>query len=397
MLALLAFAALVKTPVVEVPDRSADRVTLQAVFKLPKTDALNRAALDVLSQVVVDDNDAYSKPQMQALCAPGGEPRCYVLPDTISISLAVLPADEGLGLRILAGMLSSPRFNLDTINSYLISEPARHHADWAMALDGSTRAWDRLRMEDVTNLFRTVFRPDNMVLGVGGPLARGLAETEWARVSASWRRQPAKPLRSSEPFKDFAQPYRSHILELRGPEWDAHEPLGARLLALVALGGGKGSALFQVIREQLALSYRQEAALWPTRDGFVGRILVQTSPKPAAEEQEELRMIRAALLDAVSKWTEEDLARAKGYAWAMVDQGVPNGILYLRPTGPLGPTLEHRTFLAAYMRSKTDLPWDRGALAAEIGAVDLGTLKKVSTELLSAAMPLLHPAQPEKE
>ena len=387
------FAAKSATHVIEVPEPGAGYVSIAAVLKLPQLDPLGRASADVLSQIVTDDNDKYTKFNMRDLCIPGGQPKCYAMADHMTIELSVLPADTAAGMRMLAAMVSSASMQIDVMNSYLLSEPYRHKAVWSLALDNQDRAWDRLRATDISNFYHRVFRPDNITIAVGGDVREGQAQADWNDASQDWRRQFAPPLRQSIPFKDFPQIYPSHVLELRGPEvMPDDKTLPAKLLALIALGSGKYSPLFRDVREQKALSYRQEGVFWPTTDGFVPRLLIEIKPLSADAETKELSDIRKDLLDDIDKWDATTLQRAQGYGSALAQTGADFSPLYFRPTAPLGVSVEDQTLLAAYWQMKTGSRWDGDLWATEFKAVDLPTLKAEATNMVKVAFPVIHPS-----
>ena len=391
LLALSLAAYAPTTHVIEVPESGAGFVSIAAVVKLPPLDPLGKASADVLAQIVTNDNDKYSKLEMRDLCIPGGQPKCYAMADHMAIELSVLPADTGAGMRMLAAMVSSARMQIDVMNSYLLSEPYRHKSVWLLALDSEDRAWDRLRANDISNLYHRVFRPDNITIAAGGDLREGQAQAAWDDAARDWQKQFAPPLRQSVPFKDYPQIYNSHVLELRGPEvMPEDKTLPAKLLALIALGSGKSTPLFTDIREQKALSYRQEAVLWPTLDGFVPRLLLQIRPLAPDVETKELGDIRASLLSDIDAWNADTLDRAQGYAGALATNGADFSPLYFRPSSPLGMSVEDHTLLAAYWSMKTGSPWNGDYWAQAFKTVDLPTLKAEATNMVKVAFPVIH-------
>lgn len=392
MIAALAWVALVGPQILELPDPSADRVTIQAVLKLPPLEPLARAEADVLARIVTGDNESYSKDEMRDLCLPGGEPKGTAMPDHIAVRLSVLPADTAAGMRMLAAISRSARLEVNGMNGVLLKEPYRHRSVWSQALDGEDRAWDRLRATDIVNLYKLVFRPDNLTIAVGGALKPGVAQVAWNEATSDWRRARTVPPRAAIPFKSYPELFPSHVLELRGPEWSPSDPtFPPKLLALVALGSGKAATLFRVIREDKALSYRQESVLWPTATGLVPRLLVQIKPLPTEAENKQLADIRAALLEDIDHWNDATLQRAKGFAAAIATRGMDLSPLYLRSPSALGSSIEDRTFLSAYWTFKTGAPWNGETMAEALKAVDLPTLKAEAMAIVKPAIPILHP------
>jgi hypothetical protein len=173
-------------------------------------------------------------------------------------------------------------------------------------------------------------------------------------------------------------------LELTCPEHPLEAPeFPAVLLATTALGVGKGSAIFQVAREQMGLSYRQDAFLWPSSKGLQTRLIVTLIPRN--DESSLPQKLRDGLLKQIDGWSEQDLARAKSmYTAAMVD-GLAGGPIWLRAEAPIGPSVYDRTLLAGYWTMKSGASFDGDKLSQSLGAVGLDVLKATAKALLTGA------------
>ena len=95
--------------------------------------------------------------------------------------------------------------------------------------------------------------------------------------------------------------------------------------------------------------------------------------------------IRSELLEDVKAWTVDDLNRALGMANAVLDRNVPFSPLYVLGDGPVGSTLEDRTFLAGYWQSKTGKAWNPMELLESMSHVTLDDLKEHATSILNSA------------
>lgn len=182
------------------------------------------------------------------------------------------------------------------------------------------------------------------------------------------------------------------MIELRGKEILGNDPsMSTQLLAVVALGSGKGSAMFETLREAQGWSYRQEAVFWPTEKGFVPRLIMASGDKTPPAEL--VKAMKQQLLDAVNAWTDANLDRARGMAEGILTRGLQMSPLYFNPGWPIEDNLHDRTFLAGYWRMKTGRAWDPKKMVGEMTLVDLAELKEAALGMLTVAIPHVIPAR----
>jgi hypothetical protein len=158
--------------------------------------------------------------------------------------------------------------------------------------------------------------------------------------------------------------------------------LAIKLLAVYALGVGKGSAVFRVLREREGWSYRQEAFLWPTPKGFRTRLLMATD----LPNDDWPKAMRAALRADVEGWTDADLKRATGLAKAQMVRGIGPDPFYLTPKGPAGETPAGQAFETAYWHGKAGRALDEARLASQFELVRLDELKETALDMLDRAI-----------
>jgi hypothetical protein len=145
------------------------------------------------------------------------------------------------------------------------------------------------------------------------------------------------------------------------------------------LGQGKSSVLFRVAREELGLSYRQEAFLWPTAGGWQPRVyLTSADPLPIAK----LEQLKERMLAEVSTWNESDLQHAKQMLVASITgEGVWSPWM-IGPSGGAFNTPEDRTILEAFCRAY-DSKFDANAMVALVNAADLDAVQSAAKAWLS--------------
>jgi hypothetical protein len=158
--------------------------------------------------------------------------------------------------------------------------------------------------------------------------------------------------------------------------------LTTKLLALTALGTGKGAALWRVAREKLGLSYRQEAVLNPTPKGFQPRLLIAHAGAEGLEEK--AQTLKTALQEDIKSWTEDDKRRAIGMAESYLVRGGDLSPLYFIPGRPVLTDLPDQIFLRAYWRMKAGAVWNPHQLVGRMGFVDLADLKLAAEEIVGS-------------
>jgi hypothetical protein len=173
-------------------------------------------------------------------------------------------------------------------------------------------------------------------------------------------------------------------LRLEGPAI-AGDQVPATLLAAYALGVGKGSSVFRVLRQQDRISYRQEAYL--QGEGSYFRLCVACAFLPRDDEAKLAEQTREQLLADVDQWGDGERARALALANTTLT-GWPELVpMNLTGQGPVGS--QDRAFLEAYWPMKTGDPWDPEALLAKMNAVSLADMKTAAKSALRSAQATL--------
>ncbi|HJP84174.1 MAG TPA: hypothetical protein VJ835_11800, partial [Fimbriimonadaceae bacterium] len=234
------------------------------------------------------------------------------------------------------------------------------------------------------------FRPENITIGVGGKIEPGVASRKWEEWTSDWKapKLPRLDYRSEAAGKSADSP-RLSVIEFVGDSFPSRDAaFSTRLLALTAIGTGKSAALWEVSREDLGLSYRQESMLSPSPDGFFPRVIVATSHKDDLPEQSE--KLCAALIAKVERWTDTDRKRAMGMAEAYLIHGSDMSPLYFSQSWPITNGLEDEVFVRAYWRLKTGENWNPYQLLGRMGFVELKDLQETALRFLKNAKIRLH-------
>jgi hypothetical protein len=287
-----------------------------------------------------------------------------------------------LGISLIDSILRRPLFPEQTLNEWKLKNQTLSTNYWQVALWPQTPKVSDLRKTDLRDAFIRYFRPENTFIALGGNFPVEIPDKLQARFS-DWimpRAVPA-PTDLNRWKNTLSNSTATSTVEFFGKEIrlaDADFP--SRLLAVFALGVGKGSTLFQVPRESLALSYRQELLLWPTVKGFRTRMIMAFSNPDFVPQQAE--EIRSEMLKSVNSWTEADRVRAIGAAEGLFVYGI--GVSPFAVTGQttMGESLERDTFLRAFWFSKSGKDWNPFSYFDTLRLVDLPTLKETANDLL---------------
>jgi hypothetical protein len=373
---------------IELADSEFSEVTAEAIVKLPPLDSHERAMLGHLVRCMALGPAEYSRGDLMAITG-GRIIRCQVMPDHLMIEVPAYKEDMAGAISVLAEVLRSPR--LDDGNS----DGAREDTDpWESILHGPFTSSDgkKLRSGELEEFYHRIFRPETVTVAVSGPFASDAAQRVWDQKIAGW---VAPKLLRPWPAPQ-ALPNPAPVIgafELDGPAINPDSSdLGSSILSLFALGCGKGGSLHRLAREQDAFSYRQEAILWPSNDGWIPRLVVAAAdlkdPQTAGEE------LKKQLLADVDSWTEADRSRAVGLAEGVLLRGVPLSPFYFHADRPVTGSITDRPFLEAYWLSKTGNPWSAAQVVSRLQGVSLAALKASATRMLSLSQLVVRSPKP---
>jgi len=389
MISLLAFVVFAPAHVIELIEPKATEISIQALIKLPDLGAKDLAKLGIIAQTIPKQTQAY--PRREMLTVTAGVPvRCTIDPDIVRIVVSVPPDKLKSGLSLMESLIQDATLTQENLDAAALELAVPDY--WSAALNPIALPSVKLTSDEAQVLYKRVFRPERIQLVVGGSFAKTEAISAWSVRMDHWTPAP-----ESRGYFDITPTQeRTHntssvtTIDLVGapiPSSDAS--LSARLLALFALGTGKGASLFRIVREKYAWSYRQEAILSPTRDGWVPRLLIASIPTDVTADR--VKTIKNDLMDDVKSWTEASRARALGMAEAVFKHDVPFSPLYVLGASPVGNSLEARTFMAGYWPLKTGTPWDPDALLAAMKKTSLDDLKDQASAILTSAIPRVLP------
>ena len=380
MIYLLA-TALFAAPIVEWNDPLAQEVTIQAIIRLPKLGARDRAKLQIIARTIPKQTEDYARREMLMITG-GATVQCELTTEVLRISESVPSTNLKGGLSLMDSFIRRATLYQEALDA--ASDEFEVKDYWAQALDPTALPAVKVQRDDALSLYHRVFRPENLTVAVGGRLIPGEARDLWEHRLENWVPEPLPKGRFdiSEPQELSTNGSGVTTIRYVAPPIPAGDPaLSTEMLTMFALGSGKGSSLFRVAREKHGWSYRQEAILMPTPDGWLPQLLLASNPPDGAAARAET--LKAELLEDVKSWTADDLNRAIGMANAVLDRSIPFSPIYILGNRPIGSSLEDKTFWAGYWEMKTGRKWSPMGLLESMGHVTLEDLKEHATNFLN--------------
>lgn len=371
----------------------ATAVNVCIVAPLPLLGAKERAESRVLAKCLLDGTSEYTKRSIRQLTLGSGQMlRCTAMPDHIRLQLGFAPQDLSLGLHVVRSLIEEANLTQESMNAAINALAFVKQDYWSLALAPEIADYEQVKPRSVVEMYAWTFKPDRISVSVSGPTDASTVEDMWARIWEDWTpKRVLSPLPGQPPEKGVT-PSGDPIttVELAGPEFSGKDPkLPERLLAIFALGVGKDSAVWHALREKEAISYRQEALLWPTSEGFRPRIIF--AARPGDGESALPEKARNALLSEVATWDSSARSRALAMAEGVYVRGLALNPLQFQEQGRIGIRQSDITFMDAYWPIKTGKEWSPTDLLEAMRGVSLDQMRSAAAEMLKGSIPRVIP------
>ncbi|MER3496402.1 MAG: hypothetical protein C4320_06195 [Armatimonadota bacterium] len=339
------------------PDASAAAIRVEAVIALPALSRADRLILSAAARTALRDTKEYGRRAILAISPDGTIAR--VEEDYLHLSFTFVPERTSEGLSLLESALLRPALLPESLAE----------ATKAVAGGAALSPWSRARRvamaparevsgEEARGVWERVVRPERLAVAFSGPGSEVARERWLARPLVF---APIIQPRYAKADGPLPLPAESPVAVLEMPA----KLDGATLLAVTALGSGKGSLTWRVLRSELGISYRPEASLAGTTEGWDMRLRFDVSTP------EEAATAREALAQRIETLTEEDRRRALGYLGASL-----RGQTVDSPFDQTPAEVANRPFMTAYLVAKGLGMFDPVALADAASRVSLAEMKE---------------------
>jgi len=366
--------------VIEVRSMTPRRVAVECVVKLPELNLREEKALAAAIAAMEMGTRRHSADTMQDLL-DGQRPEITQFSDHVRISLLAPRDGASSALSILFGLTNQTGFELKSIAALEARTKERIGQGYWSRLYQSKIDGRVLTMGEVEGTYSKVFRRSQMVITVSGAPSTVEPTQLWQSLERNWQKRSVL-FREAPSVAAEVDTYGPSAVGLKGAEfaWGSQGP--AKLLATIALGSGKGSALFHSWRQKKGWTYVQECAWLPTRAGFQP-VFVGITANPA--NTTELEPWRIALLEEIEGWNEEDRTRALGFANGIWKNGIGFSPFLGSADRTLTTSPSDQAYLLAYWFAKTGSVFETDRFLSLLESTDLEALKATAKELVSGA------------
>lgn len=380
---LLAAVRLDSPTIIEVIDPTSDRIYLQAVSKRESNDEQSEVTWQLWKELVPQGTIGYTRDQLWEYGSLAGSSiRVTVASDHVGIGLAVPKGQVGLGTDLMAELIGAPLFSDDLVKAAEEELPFRRIDPWQFAIQRVAVNQKAISTNFLRFTPQALMNRERTRVVISGAFEAGTATEE---LSSRWPSQTSMVQRRNPPPGQVAglrlKGSPVTMVNLVGPERPIGE-LPAGLMAACALGLGKSSAVWRVVRQKERLSYRQEAYLVPSPKGF--RLQVTLAFKPREDQAEVGEKVRAALLKDLESWDESVVTRTQGAAKLAFETNLLPLPFYLQPERPLTTSAEDAVYYRAWAALK-GAPVTLGALQIQMSLVDAKAMREAAGSFLSGA------------
>ncbi|MBS1725808.1 MAG: insulinase family protein [Armatimonadetes bacterium] len=361
----------------EYPAATQDSVSIEAIVTLPPLNPAQRYLMGQALTLAVQRTQEYGSRDVLRVLKTGTRFRLYQAADHLRIGLTVEPKDLGTGLSLLRSVMTKPSFLEDTIKAKKssVKDP------WQPAYNGFSTMEVGLNQPDILQIWQGIMRPKNISVAVGGNFTANDPTEKWTTTWRGWN----PPLETALPLKyppkqiDLGNPVPLLIFDSK-PIKLTRDNMPLYFLAANALGVGKESILWQIAREEMGLSYRQESFLLPTDEGWRFRMAFATDdqgvkPETIAKLREKIRASCAAL-------TQADLDHAIGLGKGYLKNSIPTMPLILGIGSAVTNDPNDQLYLRHYWLSKFGFVWSADSLYGQMQTAKLEDLKKLLLQLV---------------
>lgn len=381
---LLAFVLSTPVPVVEMPVRDSNVIVLQAWFRTPSADRAEIAGLRVLGETMLRGTAQYTEKQFAETATQAGiAPDSIVGDGWIRLQIAVPKGELDLGVGLLESVVTAPSLESRTIQAVTKRLRSNSRSLWQFVIDPLIIDYSTISVNEVRSIYTKFIRPENAQFAVGG--AVGGAHPAKPKLDDRFKFWKAKtvvsriPMPPAEVVKRI--PTKASLIQLiSSPIFHTSRADYAKLVAASAMGVGKSSTVYRILREELGLTYLQRLILVPTAKGYLPKIVFATAGK--LTQNEDLFQTKEKLSKDIESWSDLSLEIAKSMLLQSIDGTNPATPFWFSDAEPLGEDVASQLAFDAYAALIDQSGLFRAAMKAGIAKVDLEEMRLAGKNLL---------------
>lgn len=327
----------VKISVLELPKPEAKTVSVHAYLWRDKNYVKEEQSWRVICSIIGTNSLTYNAGEVEYFGGTAGvRPRFVSCSDFLRVEVVASPSKWKESLALAASLVAQPnwRSNQWEEKEKVLAGTVLDY--WSESLWPMPDFKKKLMEGEAANAHSRILDRMGVRLIVEGPVEIGEAREEIAKVSRLWSVPEYAALSrfSDETKLPMQQTLGVTTFEMTGkPIRVGEKGSAAEFLATVALGVGKGSTLWETVREREGLAYRTEGIFWPTRAGFAPRLFMLRRAE-VGELQYSATMI-SSLEKGVETYDMIALARAKAMAEQILLHSNSFASVYVDAENPL--------------------------------------------------------------
>jgi hypothetical protein len=367
--ALTALFTLTSLPnITEYPDLKAERIAIEALISVPELTPSQAFAVQECARVATKLTAKYSAKDIRTSLSVGASFRTKLLPGFLRIGLTVDKDRLFSGLSVLQDVLTQPAFLEDSFTkdislgnqfdrAYITQEfnPIQIKADFAKFV------------------WRSLMQPEKIEVSVSGPFSAGKATSAWQSLNENYSTSRVSELPRVKEKSQTIEISEPPIIILESQLIGNRDPLLTQiLLGATMLGGGKDCVLWDLCREELRMSYRQEAFIVPVPKGWRLRIAIATDEDFTKPQQ--LLTLKSRLIEKIVALKNENHEHAKGILSGVFELNLLNFPIQMNTVSPIGDAND-RLCWQSFWRLKTGQEWSNKIFLSSFDKLELEKVK----------------------
>lgn len=362
-----------RPPIVPMPGRG-QSVQIECLVPTDKVPKHRRWLIELICRTIPQGTENFAANQMKRVVKDWRPPTVLLNSDHVRIGFSIDEDDLSEGYSLLESILLRPTLLKSELDKS-IDQAFRNSEDpWESVELKRDSAVYAITTEDARSFWRWFISNSTPTIHVFSQLPESSLNSRWNSRPVTWpapvRQEPyVRERRITPPMVKTAgvESVPTRLLPKSDPN------LAAVFVGLSILGHGKESLLFRTVREQLQMTYRQEALLSAAPEGWVIRV------KWGGEARADKAAIKTAMLTAIANLTDADIARATKLLESGIKGVIPLSYLQVGPedqeTGLIGSPA-----WTSYWRFKTGKDWNEETFLQHAQMARLDEMK----ELLSS-------------